>query len=572
MKQFPRNARVLTGGFACILIAVVLVWTAVTLVSRARAERDNKAVEICLDLNEVIAYCQLNKYPLKDFAQRCRAIGVSGLVLGEESIGSMASGGKLIYFPGTEYSRMRLLDLVPPASEVGANSLVTADKALANDMVRLLDLRYGIAAAVKRSGRYYVIVPSFAKPFAPGFWGECLWIGFDPEKLKFGGENGFEVYVRPENIGSPSWLETVQSTGVAGVLWDGKETAGFPGKTDITARWIKDRGLKLVNLEFTFASGMESLRGDLISRLITGHVIPEAELNRGLDPSIWTKRWNRAARERGVRFMLFHLWENKPVEENLAYLRQTARSLKNAGFTLQPASTPGYPNRGYHGFRLLLAAGIGIFIPLLALAEGKKLARPIPAFLAVNGITIAGGLCISALLYDLFFMQKVLAFPYVKLTMLAPVALAVFLLYPPERIREFWKTPIEMKHVLIGAAALAAVFVLIERSGNSAAEWLRVDTGVRQWLEDVFLARPRTKEFLIGQPFLFLGLFYRKPALILIGMIGQVSVINSFLHAHTPVALTLTRTLHGLWLGLAVAYAVILAAGSARKVFAPSRS
>jgi hypothetical protein len=35
----------------------------------------------------------------------------------------------------------------------------------------------------------------------------------------------------------------------------------------------------------------------------------------------------------------------------------------------------------------------------------------------------------------------------------------------------------------------------------------------------------------------------------LIGLIGQISIVNTFLHFHIPLELCLLRTLHGLWIG-----------------------
>jgi len=36
---------------------------------------------------------------------------------------------------------------------------------------------------------------------------------------------------------------------------------------------------------------------------------------------------------------------------------------------------------------------------------------------------------------------------------------------------------------------------------------------------------------------------------LLVGAIGQVGMLNSFCHLHSPLKLTLLRTFHGLWIG-----------------------
>ena len=77
----------------------------------------------------------------------------------------------------------------------------------------------------------------------------------------------------------------------------------------------------------------------------------------------------------------------------------------------------------------------------------------------------------------------------------------------------------------------------------------------RGGLEHLFSVRPRTKE-LIGHPLLvlfFLSLPWRNrltALLALAGLLGQVSILNTFCHLHTPLALTLHREGLGLGIGL----------------------
>ncbi len=84
---------------------------------------------------------------------------------------------------------------------------------------------------------------------------------------------------------------------------------------------------------------------------------------------------------------------------------------------------------------------------------------------------------------------------------------------------------------------------------------------MRDALDAWLLVRPRFKEFLVGQPALWLGLQLRRRlfnpraqpwalGLQLIGLLAPVSIVNSFAHLHTPLGVTLLRTLHGVWLGL----------------------
>jgi len=74
-------------------------------------------------------------------------------------------------------------------------------------------------------------------------------------------------------------------------------------------------------------------------------------------------------------------------------------------------------------------------------------------------------------------------------------------------------------------------------------------------LDNLLGVRPRTKEFLLGHPLLLL-LFYlgfrdnRFQPLLLAGVIGQVSLVNTYAHIHTPLLVSLLRSFNGLWLGI----------------------
>jgi hypothetical protein len=80
---------------------------------------------------------------------------------------------------------------------------------------------------------------------------------------------------------------------------------------------------------------------------------------------------------------------------------------------------------------------------------------------------------------------------------------------------------------------------------------------LRSLLDQLLIVRPRTKEFLIGHPALFLSvalapLWGRRVSLPLLwlGTIGQVSLINTFCHIHTPLSVSLLRAFNGLWTGI----------------------
>ena len=102
------------------------------------------------------------------------------------------------------------------------------------------------------------------------------------------------------------------------------------------------------------------------------------------------------------------------------------------------------------------------------------------------------------------------------------------------------------------------IFIYIARSGNfNILPQFRGELEVRKFLELTMSARPRTKEFIIGYPslFVFLYLYQKKVSYKLLSFLGTlssitgISIINSFCHGFTPVLTSLNRTLNGLFLG-----------------------
>lgn len=112
-------------------------------------------------------------------------------------------------------------------------------------------------------------------------------------------------------------------------------------------------------------------------------------------------------------------------------------------------------------------------------------------------------------------------------------------------------------HVLVLIIVAAVGYFYIGRTGNSGSV-TELELTFRQWLENTLYVRPRTKEFLIGFPFFVLALYVmginKKWGTILLipGVIGFLSIMNTFTHLHIPVSVSLLRTLYSTVLGFAI--------------------
>lgn len=120
--------------------------------------------------------------------------------------------------------------------------------------------------------------------------------------------------------------------------------------------------------------------------------------------------------------------------------------------------------------------------------------------------------------------------------------------------------------LIFGIVVLAALVLIIARTGNDAGVGVSgFELKARAILDKILPVRPRTKEFLVGHPAFVLGIAWwfrgRKklamPAFV-IGSLGQVSLLNTFCHIHTPLIISAWRDLLGLILGAALGIALFL--------------
>lgn len=124
------------------------------------------------------------------------------------------------------------------------------------------------------------------------------------------------------------------------------------------------------------------------------------------------------------------------------------------------------------------------------------------------------------------------------------------------KFRKLLSQPITVLWIIIAAVLGAVGFYYLSRTGN-AGQVSSIELLIRGWLESTFGVRPRFKEFMLGHPPLLLGLFlalrYRAAwLLVIVGSIGQLTMVSTFTHIHTPLYISIVRTLLGLGAGLVI--------------------
>lgn len=219
--------------------------------------------------------------------------------------------------------------------------------------------------------------------------------------------------------------------------------------------------------------------------------------------------------------------------------------------------------------------GAAVLFPCFAVFLLARIARnpgkgPLPvrfgvSLLSVLGIGLAGGLYIGALLATRSYMLLFEVFSGVKLSQMLPIAFAalvlLYVLFNKKARSErenTQKLPIPLL-IFIGVCLIAALVVLILRSGDNMLPVSDLETKFRNWLEYVLFARPRTKEMLLAFPAIALyvaasdrQIAWLQLPLGVLASIGACSVVNTFCHIFTPLHVSLIRTLLGAGIGFVI--------------------
>ncbi|MCX8053650.1 MAG: DUF5693 family protein, partial [Armatimonadetes bacterium] len=202
--------------------------------------------------------------------------------------------------------------------------------------------------------------------------------------------------------------------------------------------------------------------------------------------------------------------------------------------------------------------------------------KAIGTLMAMSLISMCGGLLIVGFLADRAYMVKQSQFigvrgahvvPMIAVALLAISGLPIL----GKSVRAVWcdvkstaavvaSRPLTLGQALVLIAVFAIVGLAVVRTTNEPAiDPFSAELRSRAILETALVVRPRAKEFLIGHPALLLGIALLATRrrdwalpLVVLGMLGQVSLVNSFCHIHTPLTVSISRTANGLVLGIIV--------------------
>lgn len=227
-------------------------------------------------------------------------------------------------------------------------------------------------------------------------------------------------------------------------------------------------------------------------------------------------------------------------------------------------------------FALIIAVLAPTYAVIKSAQGSTKMSKILVQYVKAVAISLIGIIIVIGLLNGNAFMTGFAVFKGVKLVYLIPImGVLLFTVIEINRLAEqnikkslsntvtLLNKELKYWHVLLLVVVAGIGLFYISRTGNSGSV-SDMELAFRQWLENTLYVRPRTKEFLIGFPFFILALYVmginRKWGSILLvpGVIGFLSIVNTFTHLHIPVAVSVLRTLYSVSLGLVVGLVFIL--------------
>ena len=597
--------------WACVLLSLIPGF--ILAVRRVEAEGTSRTVTVVMDepaLAEQAAYLGVSSFEL---GERYRALGLNGIALYEDAFDTAETAGRILMLTGAEARELALSlgeslgENVDELGEIPANStLVTGLEP--GVMTHILAKNAPAPQEVMLDGRTWYAYPGE---------GDTRPAGPDLTALKRWSDAGWDVAYRPRNY--PNLMEVGEDFPEEAhyLIHSGLQVAGQPDGLSELVR--ASQGYITGVIEGTAQDGM----GEVIRKIPTARLLSfnQDYINQLLKPGDLIDKYLLAANERGVRILYLRPYTEEQLGDMVANTEALVGGLRRAleadGFTVEPLETLelNYQTntllRGLSAVGVVAALGLlallypGVWGPLTAaavlglgvaaggpgwdaLALAAALAFPVigyghlPERLSSLGlatlVSLAGAVLLAAVGSDREAMLAITPFAGVAATLIVPPLLYLFhvaLRYrrPVGWVTGFWRYPVRLGDVaVVLVVGFALALVLLRRGNFPLIGASGAELALRQELSQWFV-RPRFKE-LLGHPLAVLGLGASLPAplralLLTGGVVAQASILNSFSHYHTPLLVSLQRTLValvlGALLGLVLLPLVRLATGGFRR-------
>jgi len=598
----PRRRIVLA---AVLLVLASLPAAAALIAERAGVEGRSRTVAIVMDEIALGEQAALLGTTALELGLHYQSLGLAGIAIYEETIETLARTGAIVALLGREAQALAVLAGEPPPAVPGDATLVA--EVVPGAAATLIEKNRPQATEVVIAGRSWWWWPGESLRTRPA--------GPDAARVAAWADAGFDIAYRPRNFPNLQGVGSDFPPEARYLIHAGLQVAGHPSDLDATVAASRNRLTALI--EGTPQDGLRDVARQVPTvRLLSFN---QDYQNLRLHPEDLVDKYLLAANEREVRLLYLRPY----TEEQLGDMRANTEALvsglraalEREGFEVAPLAPPDAGYAPPTWLRAVSAAGVLSSLVLLAtalpagwgaavtaavlgLALGAAgvswaaialiaaLVFPVLGFAllpwrwwalpAATGISLIGAGLLAAVGSDRASMLALEPFAGVGATLVVPPALLVAIVLLRQRsaaswVRSLWSHAPRLGEVVLALAVLGVLGLVVIRRGNfpliGASE---IELALRSALNEWFV-RPRFKE-LLGHPLALLGLlqvrwpWWARGGLLVAGVVAQASVLNSFSHYHTPLIVSLQRSLIALALGALVGLALVVAARAAERL------
>lgn len=339
-----------------ILILLAFIVSLPLAYQRLQLEKQNNQYEIVMDYQDILRLSKEQSVDLPQLLPLLKKTGVTTIALVEDNLVRAEEEGII------EHSH--LPKLLEPA--FNCNYIIILDQDSAGRIYANLSALLGKDKVHWQKKNLLV---------AKGYYGDisALGLGLDQKKKAYLEKMGFKVIPRVYNETrfNPASIEKkiAQFQGFPLIIFAEDEILGYPKDIKATASAMKKN-----NIAFGYVE-LGKQRGDRELTLLCGtnfkkvHSITAYEIrNRKVTPSQAVPRYVRAVKERGVRYIYFHPFDNLEtgaIPKNLAVISSIREDLSASGYLVNSASQFGYLKIGFGPVLILTLGLIAAFLLLI---------------------------------------------------------------------------------------------------------------------------------------------------------------------------------------------------------------
>ncbi|MFA7092959.1 MAG: DUF5693 family protein [Thermovirgaceae bacterium] len=608
--------RIRQALFFAAALGAVAVLAAVGLIPRIRAEGEGSMAALVTDVRDVVSLARESDLPVPEALDELLDRGLTAVAVGELTGQELVAGMLAMEYGSVEDL---LPEGIPQGLFPDSAAMMIRRESCCSDEIRsFVSLKFPGARTISlEKGDLYVLPLSLAETLEAGMLPDYPMLNMLKGKdipLVF--RPGSTPGIPGENVALAVASVLDAYPGIRAVVPAGLFVAGYPELGPLS-EVLKERHIPVSKVEFSQQIGIGFLERGLYPDILSLHSVRREEiLSRRLSREDLIDRFVRASRERSVKILYVRpsdLHSGSRLERFGEECKRISGRLDTLGIrtgwprTLDPWSASFFAalalalvlvvltlrllsrflsfeegSTGSKGILATLALSavlavlvlrvpsvarlLGAMAASLAAAEASLVAldnfrRPVRGVLYGVSVAVISGLAIASFFGTPWYMLRMGTFSGVKIALLAPPVILLLhdlrrRVHPESLVQVLTRPPVWGELALICFLA-AAAGVMVFRSGNVSfvPGW---EIRFREFLEQLLVARPRTKEIFAGYPALVIWFVVRRKDLWRsyreIFRLGTTlafsSVVNSFCHFHTHLSFIFLRVFNGLWTGI----------------------